>query len=149
VLTLFAHPRRSGNSGDGSGLHLRVADMSSKKVLVIDDKPSQLKVMRRLLEKFGYVAVIAESAEEAEHILGFLEDFSLIITDLKMPWVSGIDFCRKVKTLYPNLKVYALSGYIYDFDINELDDAGFDGIYQKPISKKLLLEILNAHMEKY
>jgi len=37
-----------------------------------------------------------------------------------------------------------LSGYIYNFDMKELEDAGFDGIYQKPISKTNLEEILNS-----
>jgi len=41
-----------------------------------------------------------------------------------------------------------LSGYLYDFDINELQDAAFDGLYQKPISKAQLVEILNADIEK-
>jgi len=122
--------------------------MSAKKVLVVDDQPSQLKLMRLLLEKLGYMAVTVDSAEEAEHILRFRENFSLIITDLKMPWLNGLDFCRKIKSLYPNLKVYALSGYLYDFDVNELEDAGFDGIYQKPISKAHLRRILSADIQE-
>jgi len=88
--------------------------------------------------------ITADSAEEAEHILKYEENISLIITDLKMPWLNGLDFCRRVKTLKPDLKIYALSGYINDFDMNELKDAGFDGIYQKPINKAKLEEILNA-----
>jgi CheY-like chemotaxis protein len=122
--------------------------MSTKKILVIDDQPSQLKLMRQLLKNLGYMAVTVDSAEEAEHILKFRENFSLIITDLKMPWLNGLNFCRKVKILNPDLKIYALSGCLYDFDINELENAGFDGIYQKPISKAHLIEILNADIEK-
>ena len=53
-----------------------------------------------------------------------------------------------MKIFHPNSKIYALSGYLYDFDINELQDAGFDGLYQKPISKAQLVEILNADIEK-
>ena len=74
------------------------------------------------------------------------DKFSLIITDLRMPWLNGLDFCRRVKILKPELKVYALSGWLYDFDINELEDAGFDGIYQKPIDKTNLQEILQANI---
>ena len=49
-----------------------------------------------------------------------------------------------MKILNPDLKIYAMSGYLYNFDMNELEDAGFDGIYQKPISKADLEEILHA-----
>jgi CheY-like chemotaxis protein len=123
--------------------------MSTKKILVVDDQLSQLRLMRQMLETLGYVAVTVDSAEEAEHILRFGENFSMIITDLKMPWLNGLNFCKKAKILNPNLKIYALSGYLYDFDPNELEKAGFDGIYQKPISKAHLIEILNAGVEQY
>jgi len=148
VFAFFAHPRRSGNTDDSRGLPLRITDMSTKKVLVIDDQRSQLKLMRKMLERFGYLAVTVDSAEEAEYILRSGENFSIIITDLKMPWLNGLTFCRNVKIFHPNSKIYALSGYLYDFDINELQDAGFDGLYEKPISKAQLIEILNADIEK-
>ena len=81
---------------------MRITDMSSKKVLVIDDQRSQLKLMRKMLEKFGYLAVTVDSAEEAEYILRSGENFSIIITDLKMPWLNGLTFCRNVKIFHPN-----------------------------------------------
>ena len=109
---------------------------------------SRLLLMRKMLKKFGHMAVTVDSAEEAEYILRCGEKFSIIITDLKMPWLNGLNFCRNVKIFHPNLKIYALSGYLYDFDINELQDAGFDGLYQKLISKAQLAEILNADIEK-
>ena len=102
--------------------------------------------MRKLLEKLGHIVVTTDSAEEAEHILRYEEDFSLILTDLRMPWLDGSDFCRGVKILKPDLKIYALSGCVYNFNMNELEDAGFDGIYQKPIIKSNLAEILNENI---
>ena len=121
--------------------------MSTKKILVVDDQQSQLKIMRQMLETLGYAAVTVDSAEEAEYILRFGENFSLIITDLKMPWLNGLKFCRKAKIINPDLKIYAVSGYLYDFDPNDLEKAGFDGIYQKPIRKAHLLEMLNDDTE--
>ena len=121
--------------------------MSLKKVLVVDDQPSQLRLLRQMLNTLGYVAVTVDSAEEAEHILNFGENFSLIITDLKMPWLDGLKFCKKAKTLNPDTKVFALTGYLYDFDPDDLEKAGFDGIYEKPISKTHLIKILNDDIE--
>jgi CheY-like chemotaxis protein len=126
-----------------------MVEMSAKKVLIVDDQRSILRLMRQLLEKFGYIAVTVDSAEEAEHILKWGgQNFSVIITDLKMPWLNGLDFCKRTKRTHPNLKIYALSGCLYDYDMNELEAAGFDGIYQKPISTAILLEILNTDIEK-
>ena len=120
--------------------------MSTKKILVVDDKLSQLKVMKRMLRKLGHIAVTVDSAEEAEYLLRNGEQFSLIITELRLPWLNGLNFCRSVKILNPDLKIYALSGDIYNFDMNELHGAGFDGIYQKPIGKTNLEEILNSNI---
>ena len=120
----------------------------TKKILVVDDQRSQLKLMKKMLEKIGYMAVTVDSAEEAEYILSGEESFSMIITDLKMPWVDGLSFCKKAKILNPNLKIFALSGFLYDFDMNEIEDAGFDGIYEKPITKAQLAEIFNTDIEK-
>ena len=120
----------------------------NKKILVVDDQRSQLKLMKKMLEKIGYMAVTVDSAEEAEYILRGEESFSIIITDLKMPWVDGLSFCKKAKILNPDLKIFALSGFLYDFDMNEIEDAGFDGIYEKPITKAQLAEILNTDIEK-
>lgn len=118
--------------------------MNTQKVLVVDDHLSQLRLMRIMLEKLGYMAVTVDSAEEAEYILKSGETFSLIITDLKMPWLDGLDFCKRAKVLHPDIKIYALSGCLDDFNVDELEKAGFDGIYQKPITRSYLREILNA-----
>ena len=120
--------------------------MSIKKILVVDDDLTHLNLMRKLLEKIGHIVVTTDSVEEAEHILRYEEDFSLILTDLRMPWLDGLDFCRRVKILKHDLKIYALSGWIHNFDMNELKDAGFDGIYEKSNIKSKLAEILNDNI---
>ena len=141
---LLLSPSMSENIDNGIELSGWTVDMSTKKILVVDDNLSQLKLMKELLRRLGHLTVTVDSAEEAEYLLKYGEQFSLIITDLRMPWLNGLNFCRRVKILNPDLKIYALSGYLYNFDIKELEDAGFDGIYQKPISKANLEEILHA-----
>ena len=143
-FSFFDHPEFLKNIDTGIKLSVWIVDMSTKKILVVDDNLSQLKLMKKLLGKLGHMTVTVDSAEEAEYILRCGEHFSLIITDLRMPWLNGLNFCRRVKILNPELKIYALSGYLFNFDMKELEDAGFDGIYQKPISKSNLEEILNA-----
>lgn len=118
--------------------------MNGKKILVIDDQRSQLRLIKKLLTHLGHTAVTVDSAEEADLILRWEHDFSVIITDLKMPWLDGLQFCKDVKRLHPNLKIYALSGFIGGYDPAELKAAGFDGVYEKPIGKALLSQILDA-----
>jgi len=119
--------------------------MTRKKILVVDDQRSQLRLIKKILTRLGHTAVTVDSAEEAGLILRWEQDFSMIITDLKMPWLDGLQFCKNAKALHPRLKIYALSGFVGGYDARELTDAGFDAVYQKPIRKSLLLEILDAY----
>ena len=122
--------------------------MRTNEILVVDDDLTYLKLMRKLLEELGHIVVTVDSAEEAEHILRYKEHFSFIITDLRMPWLNGLNFCRRVKAMNPDQKIYALSGCLNNFEMNKLEDAGFDGIYEKPDRKAKLEKILTAISEK-
>jgi CheY-like chemotaxis protein len=121
--------------------------MTAEKILLIDDQRSHLRMMKRMLERFGCIAVTVDSAEEAELILEWTPGFHTLITDLKMPWMDGVHFCKKTKETNPDIKIYALSGNISDYDRQELDDAGFDGIYQKPINREMIAEMLQIDGE--
>lgn len=112
------------------------------KILVIDDQVSHLRLMKKWLTRLGYRVVTVDSAEEAVEMIQWGERFSLIITDIKMPWLNGIQFCKQVKARYPEFGVVALSGHISEFDRQEMESSGFDGIYEKPITEALLKEIL-------
>lgn len=122
--------------------NLNCNDSFNYRILVIDDQRSQLKLMKILLSKYGCTVVTMDSAEEAEQIIQWGEHFNLIITDLKMPWLNGLQFCKRVKALHPDVLIYALSGNIEAFDKDELENSGFDGIFQKPISSEALKQIL-------
>ncbi len=61
-----------------------------------------------------------------------------------MPWLDGLQFCKDAKSTDPNLKIYALSGFIGGYDPADLKAAGFDGVFQKPVRETLLIEILDT-----
>ena len=122
--------------------------MNDKKILLVDDQRNHLQMMKQMLELFSWNAVTVDSAEEAEFILEWYHDFQAIITDLKMPWVDGVEFCKNTKIKHPGLKIYALSGNLQSYKKNILNQAGFDGIYQKPVSLEMIEEILNSIEKK-
>ena len=119
----------------------------SKKILVVDDNPTQCKVIKKLFESCGYSVVALDSPEEALYLLEWKE-FDVIITDLRMPWMNGAEFCRRSRKTRPDMLIYALSGYIHEFDRNELLEAGFDGIFSKPIRIELLRDAIEDDLRK-
>lgn len=110
-----------------------------KKILVVDDQRAQQCLMRELLEKLQYAVTTLDSAEEALYLLETV-DIPVIITDLKMPWMDGAQFCRQVKTTRLQTAVFLLSGYIDLYDQDQLQSAGFDAIFKKPVK--------TVHLEK-
>ena len=116
--------------------------MPIPKILVIDDQRSQLRLIKKMLEKFGWQALTADSAEEAELILEWGHEFRAIITDLKMPWMNGLEFCKIAKSKYPQIQVFALTGNPDLFNFDDLNKAGFDGFYVKPITLETIDNIV-------
>jgi len=119
----------------------------SKNILVIDDSTTQCKLLKKLFESYGYSVVALDSPEEALYLLEW-KDFDVIITDLRMPWMNGAEFCRRSRITKPDTLIYALSGYIHQFDRDELLEAGFDGIFSKPIKVDLLKDAIEYDLKK-
>ena len=118
-----------------------------RKILVIDDNTTQCKVLKKLFESYGYSVVALDSPEEALYLLEW-KDFDAIITDLRMPWMNGAEFCRRSRNTRPETLIYALSGYIQEFDRAELLEAGFDGIFSKPIRIDILKDAIEEDLKR-
>lgn len=118
--------------------------MGNEKIMIVDDQRGHLRLMKEMVESCGKSAITVDSAEEAELILEWYPDIQALITDLKMPWLDGVAFCKNTKRKYPGIKVYALSGNLQAYDQRDLDEAGFDGLYQKPVRYEIIKTILGS-----
>ncbi len=103
--------------------------------------------MQKILARLGYDAEFANNAQEALKILDNKE-FPLIITDLKMPEMDGAELCRRIRKIKPESFIYAFSGYLAEFDVEKLEEAGFDGHFNKPIKMKVLERAIEGAFEK-
>ncbi len=122
--------------------------MIEEKLLFVDDEESQRDIIKRVLDKKGYNNKIAKSATEALKILE-TEEFPLIITDLNMPGIDGIQLCKIIKQNNTKPIVIALSGYIASQYLTEhLEETGFDGWIAKPISTKRLDYVIKGAFDK-
>jgi len=84
--------------------------MSERTVLFVDDEEKILKSLERGLIDAPYRRLFASSGKEALEILE-REEVHIIVTDMRMPGMSGIELLRIVKDKYPQLVRLALSGY--------------------------------------
>jgi len=96
-------------------------------VLLVDDESNILKSLTRLFKKDGYKIFTAESGEQALALVKSVE-FDLVISDMRMPGMSGVDLLENVKTLSPNTIRILLTGYA---DMSSVVDAvNKSGIYR-------------------
>jgi CheY-like chemotaxis protein len=122
-------------------------DLPPKNILIIDDKTSQRKILKELLESQGYNVTALESPEEALYLLEY-RDYPIIITDLRMPWMNGVEFCRRIRRIKPQALIYALSGHMDAFEHRELNQAGFNGLFSKPVRIEFMRSIIDEDIKK-
>ena len=116
----------------------------SKTILVVDDETSILQSLEGILTDEGFEVVIAESGLEAlEKVQEEMPD--LVLLDIWMPGLDGIETLEKIKALYPTLQVIMMSGHgNIETAVKSTKVGAYDYI-EKPLSlEKLLLSINNA-----
>ena len=119
-----------------------------KKVLVVDDEDFHRELMQKLLSKLGYEVAVAESAEQAFSLLRE-EKFPVIITDLIMLEMDGVEFCQMLRETDSKTVVIALSGHTELYQTEKLIEAGFDNHLTKPINVETISQAINAGFEEY
>jgi len=119
------------------------------KILIAEDEEMMLKTMEFKLNKEGFQVVACSNGEEA---MGKIvsENPDIIVTDINMPFVSGIDIVKKVKVeLKLNIPIIVLSAVGLEKTVLEAFDLGADDFITKPFSpnelivrvKRLLLSV--------
>jgi len=120
-----------------------MADILGKKILVIDDNLTNLAILKNQLEIWKLIPVLAESGGHGLEILSKDKDIELVLTDMQMPYMDGIELAQNVKRLYPAIPVILLSsvGEDYAQETSKL----FTSILNKPVRQHILSRhILNA-----
>jgi two-component system NtrC family response regulator len=113
-------------------------------ILVVDDEKNYLLVMETLLTGAGYEVLTVDSGEEAlEQIRR--NDLDLIITDMKMPRMSGIELMEQLKQVYPDLPVIMMTAYgTVEKAVEAMKKGAFDYILKPFKNEELLLTIRKA-----
>ena len=119
----------------------------SKKILVVDDEKSLREIMKIRLGKLGYDSECAKNGKEALEILD-KEEFPLILTDLRMPEIDGIELCMRIKDRSPETVIYAFSGVVTEVEFDLLEEMGFDGLLCKPVTFEVLGRAIEGAFEK-
>jgi DNA-binding NtrC family response regulator len=105
--------------------------MSKQQILIVDDNPNMSSLLAEMLEIFEFNSRRAGNGQEALDILN-KDNFSMVITDLRMPEMSGSELLKSIKEKYPNLPVVVISGYNLAEEEDTLMATLADGFINKP-----------------
>ena len=113
------------------------------KVLIVDDNDQMSSLLADILELFDYQTQQARDGEEALQCLK-QDNFNLVITDLKMPRMSGTELLKIIKKAYPQLPVVVISGLTPGNTQNIIISEQADGYLHKPFTVEQIEKILLA-----
>ena len=118
-----------------------------KKILVVDDEISILDMMREFFDSYGYKVLTAENAEDALKILK-KETILVMFLDIRLPGMSGVELCKKIRIEDRISIIHALTGYSNFYGLLECRAAGFDDFFVKPTKLDVLLKAAQDAFEK-
>ena len=119
----------------------------AKKILVVDDEKHVRDSCIRLLQRKRFDADGAESGEIALEKLK-KESYDLVLLDVRMPGMDGIEVLRQAKQIVPDLLVLVLTGHGTIDTANEAMELGAAGFIRKPIAIENLAESIDEALQR-
>ena len=136
----FSIQNTTGNSSTPKYIYFNTEGNEKRKVLVIDDNHTNLTILNAQLYQWRLSPTLAGSGKEALHILSSSENFDLVISDMQMPEMDGVELAQKIKEIRPLLPIILLSS-IGD-DSKRKHPELFDSMLTKPVKPHELFKLI-------
>ncbi len=129
--------------------------IGSERILLVDDEESIITMERRTLESLGYkVTAFYDPLEAREVFMAEPENFDLVISDMNMPHLSGLDLVEFMKGLRPDLPIIISTGFSDQIDTKTAQKYGVTTVMMKPVllhelaqEVRLALDVFKASKE--
>jgi two-component system cell cycle response regulator DivK len=123
--------------------------VANELILIVEDNPRNLKLLRDTLQVKGYQTIEAGTGEEGVQ-LARQQHPALVLMDIQLPGIGGIEALRLLRADATTraIPVVAVTASVMAQDRQKIMAAGFDGFQGKPISVRELLETIRRILEK-
>ncbi|MGQ1946855.1 response regulator [Geofilum sp. OHC36d9] len=121
-------------------------DPEQGKILVAEDDANSFLYLEAVLEAAGYQLTHCTNGKDAVEEIKQNPDYSLILMDIKMPELNGLDATKEIRTFNANIPIIAQTAYALSGDYEMAIDAGFNDYITKPIKRNLLLDIIKKYL---
>jgi signal transduction histidine kinase len=119
---------------------------TKKTVLIAEDEEVNYLYLVEILNHAGIKHILAKNGQEAVNKCSSHPEIDLVLMDIKMPILNGLDATRKIKRLWPKLPIIAITAYALAGDKEKALEAGCDDYLAKPVKKEQLQEMLLRYL---
>jgi PAS domain S-box-containing protein len=120
---------------------------SSRKCLLVDDNKDVLIYLKRILFDTGIIVILARSGPEAIGIISSTPDIDVVLLDMQMPEMNGIETTKLIRKIRKDLPIIAQTAFIFEDDKDIILEAGCDACLVKPIRKEHLLTVMSSFIK--
>ena len=115
-----------------------------KTILIAEDNDSNYILMTYILKKY-YQYERATNGQEAVEMVD-KKDYDIVLMDIKMPVMNGLEATKAIKEKHPDLPIIALTANAFDSDRQLAFEAGCDGFLAKPVSSDICISTINKFL---
>jgi hypothetical protein len=110
-------------------------DLSNIKILVVEDNKINQMITKKILNKMNLYCDVVDNGEEAVEKVKE-ESYNVVLMDIHMPGISGLEATKIIRTFDKELTIFALTAVTLEDKMHEFDEAGFDDIISKPFKQE-------------
>ncbi|MEA3497191.1 MAG: response regulator [Bacteroidota bacterium] len=119
--------------------------LTNKKILIAEDEETNYILLKTILSVEGAKSTWAVNGIEAVQLTKE-NDYDLILMDIKMPMLNGIEATKQIKKIKAHINIIAITAFTNKLDIDTITNAGCDAYIKKPFNKKSLIETIKKNI---
>jgi PAS domain S-box-containing protein len=123
-------------------------DWRKRKCLLVDDNKDVLIYLNRILVDTGITILTARSGYEAIEIIKSDDKIDVIILDMQMPEMNGIEATKEIKKIRGNLPIIAQTAFVFENETDIILEAGCDACLIKPIRRDHLITVMSSFVNR-
>jgi CheY-like chemotaxis protein len=126
------------------GLSVTIPNWAGKTILIGEDEMVNLKLLEMILVKTNATIIHGNTGLEVLAQFKNNKNVSVILMDIKMPDMDGIEAAQEIRKLNPTIPIIAQTAYALEGEKTRCKEAGFSGYVTKPINRKELLALIES-----
>lgn len=119
---------------------------NTREILIVEDDKCTIQYLTKILEQVGFKISVAHDRKEAEKVFQKLSEIDLVLLDMSLPDVSGLDLAKQIKIIRHDIPVIAQTALTIEDNGAQFLEAGCDAYITKPYKREQIMNVINSYM---